>query len=106
MIILPISLLTLALSSLTTNSRYASIGFASIVIGTPILAEILSKITRKDSFLMLSIWANFDLLGQHLFGLNVDYSYPWYMALLICFGLISISLWVLQNRIRAVQVIQ
>ncbi len=106
LIILPISLLTLALSSLTTNSRYASIGFASIVIGTPILAEILSKITRKDSFLMLSIWANFDLLGQHLFGLNVDYSYPWYMALLICFGLISISLWVLQKRIRAVQVIQ
>ena len=106
LIILPISLLNLALSSLTTNHRYAAIGFASIVIGTPVLAEIISHITRREAFRMLSIWANFDLLGHHLFGLSHDYKYPWYFALLICGSLMGGSLWILQNQIRAIKSIQ
>jgi len=106
LIILPVSLLNLALSSLTTNHRYASIGFASIVIGTPVLAEIIAQITRHEAFRMLSIWSNFDLLGHHLFGLNHNYKYPWYIALLICGGLVVGSLWILQNQIRAVKSIQ
>ncbi|MAT75851.1 hypothetical protein CMK14_11975 [Candidatus Poribacteria bacterium] len=106
LIILPTSLLILALSSLTTNSRYAAVGFAALLVGTPVLAEVLSFVTRKEAFHLLSIWANYDLLGSYLFGLSPPYSYPWYLALLICLGIMGSSLWVLQKRIRAVQIVQ
>ena len=106
LIILPTSLLILALSSLTTNSRYAAVGFAALLVGTPVLSEVLSFVTRKEAFHLLSIWANYDLLGSYLFDLSPPYSYPWYLALLICLGIMVSSLWVLQKRIRAVQIVQ
>ena len=105
-IIVPSSLMILALSSLTSNSRYAAIGFGAILIGTPLVYQILQQITHSSKMAMISIWANYDILGSKLFGLRPPYSSHWFWSLLTLAGMISVCLWILHRRIQAVQIVK
>ena len=105
-IILSTSLLILAFSSLTTNSRYAIIGFSAVWFGSVVVYEILKEMARTSKVALVSIWANYDILGTTLFGGTPDYSVHWVWALLVQIALIVFYLFVLRRRIRAVEVIK
>ena len=105
-IILSTSLLMLVFSSLTTNSRYASIGFFAVWFGSPVIYEVIKAITRTSKVALVSIWANYDILGTTIFGGSPDYSVHWVWALLTQIALIALCLFVLHRRIRAVEVVK
>ena len=105
-IILSTSLLMLLFSSLTTNSRYAIIGFSAVWFGSPVIYEVIKAIARTSKVALVSIWANYDLLGTTIFGSSPDYSVHWVWALLIQIALIALCLFVLHRRIRAVEVVK
>ena len=105
-IILSTSLLILLFSSLTTNSRYAIIGFSAVWFGSPILYEVLRMITRTSKVALVSVWANYDILGTTLFGGSPDYSVHWVWSLLIHVAVLTACVLVLRRRIRAVEVVK
>ncbi|RKU38648.1 hypothetical protein C6496_05490 [Candidatus Poribacteria bacterium] len=105
-IILSTGLLILLFSSLTTNSRYAIIGFSAVWFGSIVLYEVLKEMARTSKVALVSIWANYDILGTALFGGSPDYSVHWVWALLIQIALIVFYLFVLRRRIRAVEVVK
>ncbi len=105
-IILSTGLLILLFSSLTTNPRYAIIGFSAVWFGSPVIYEVLKAITRTSRVALVSIWANYDILGTTIFGGTQDYSVHWVWALLIQIAVIALCLFVLHRRIRAVEVVK
>ena len=105
-IMLSSSLLMLLFSSLTSNPRYAIIGFCAVWFGSPIIYEILTEITRTSKIALVSIWAHYDILGTVLFAGSYNYAVHWVWALLIQIALIAICLFVLHRRIRAVEIVK
>ena len=105
-IILVSSLLMLVFSSLTSNSRYAIIGFCAVWFGTPVIYEILKAITRTSKVALVSIWANYDILGTALFAVSRNYAVHWVWALLTQIALVALCIFVLHRRIRAVEIVK
>ena len=105
-IILSAGLLILLFSSLTTNPRYATIGFSAVWFGSPVIYEVLKAITRTSKVALVSVWANYDILGTTIFGGSPDYSVHWVWALLTQIAVIALCLFVLHRRIRAVEIVK
>ena len=105
-IILVSSVLMLVFSSLTSNPRYAIIGFCAVWFGSPVIYEILKVITRTSKVALVSIWANYDILGTALFGDVSNYAVHWVWALLTQIALIALCIFVLHRRIRAVEIVK
>jgi ABC-2 type transport system permease protein len=105
-IIVPLSLVILTLSSLTSNARYAAIGFGAILVGTPLVYQILREMTRSSKVAVVSIWANYDIIGSKLFGIQPGYASHWFWSLLVLVGIIAVCLWILRRRIQAVQIVK
>ena len=106
LITLSSSLLMLLFSSLTSNPRYAIIGFCAVWFGSPVIYEVLRAITRTSKMALISIWANYDILGTVLFAGTHSYAVHWTWALLIQIALIALCLFVLHRRIRAVEIVK
>ena len=105
-IIVTTSLLILLFSSLTTNPRYAIIGFAAVWFGLPVTYEVINAAVRTSKVAFVSIWANYDILGARIFGNSPNYSVHWVWALLVLVAVITFCLFVLHRRIRAVEVVK
>ena len=106
LITLSSSLLMLLFSSLTSNPRYAIIGFCAVWFGSPVIYEILKAITRTSKMALVSIWANYDILGTVLFASSQNYAVHWGWALLVQIVLIVLCVFVLHHRIRAVEIVK
>ena len=100
------SLLILLFSSLTTNSRYATIGFCAVWFGLPVIHRILKEIIPSSKVALVSVWANFDRLGNALFGLESSYNIHWSWTLLLLAALTAVCILVLRRRIRAVEIVK
>ncbi len=105
-IIVTTSLLMLLFSSLTKNSRYAIIGFCSVWFGLPVIHAILSEILSSSKVALVSIWANLDRLGMALFGMESGYDIHWFWTIIILLGLSSFCIFILRQRIRAVEIVK
>ena len=83
-VVFPLSLLIVTFSSLTTDARYAAVWFIAVLVGTPILQEIIEQVTRSRETEIISIWGNFDALGMQLFGLAPESQiWVWSAAVLV-----------------------
>ncbi len=100
------SLLMLFFSSLTKNSRYATIGFCAVWFGLPVLHLILKEVFRTSTIALVSIWANYDRLGTALFDLESGYNIHWSWTLLTLTALTALCIFVLRHRIRAVEIVK
>lgn len=100
------SLLMLVFSSLTTNLRYAIIGFCAVWFGLPILHLILEEVISSSTVGLVSIWANFDRIGTALFGLQSGYNIHWSWTVLLLTALTAACILVLRHRIRAVEIVK
>ena len=106
LLILSASLLMLLFSSLTSNPRYATIGFCAVWFGSPIIQQLLKDITRTSKTAVVSIWANYDILGSALFDGSQHHAVHWAWSLLTVLALIALCLFVLHRRIRAVEIVK
>ena len=104
LLMIPAAFLILALSSATRNSRYAAVGFAAVLVGTPILGETLRGMFDLKKAVYISYSANLEILGRPLFGLPNNHSWLWSMCILLC--IIGACLYVMSRKVREVSVVK
>jgi ABC-type transport system involved in multi-copper enzyme maturation permease subunit len=95
----------LALSSLSKSSRYVGILYAGILFFTAAIYGVMYAITRSSSLSWLSLGANLNQVVDVIFRLKPRYGTPWQVSLIVIFGLIAVSISVLERRVRGVEVV-
>ena len=104
---LVMSLVALAVSSLSRSARVAGLGFFGLLMGLEVARGILYAIYRRPETALLSLQADLRSLGVTLFGLtdrsvNVPWAYAAAMLAAVSVGCVL----VLRSRVRAVEVVQ
>lgn len=95
----------LALSSLSKSSRYVGILYVGITFFTGAIYGALYAITGSTRVSWISIGANVDQVVDVVFRLKPRYATPWQVSLLVIFGLIAVSISILERRVRGVEVV-
>jgi len=95
----------LALSSLTTSARYTAMLYAGVVLFTAALFSILFGITNSSALAWLSFRANLDQIGDVIFRLPPRYDSSWFLSVVVVALLIGLSVFVLERRVRGVEVV-
>ncbi len=105
-IILFFTFYTLLLSSLNKNRRYVAVLIFGLYMFTDILFGIFHGIFRNPYFALLSIKNNLKQVGAALFGQEPQYDIPWVLSLLILAAFCTFSAFVLNKKIRGVEVVK
>jgi ABC-2 type transport system permease protein len=95
----------LALSSLSNSSRFVGILYAGVTFFSAAIYGVIFAITRSTAFSWISIPANLEQIGNVIFRLPARYDTPWGVSLLVIVGLIALSGFVLERRVRGVEVV-
>lgn len=97
---------TLLLSSLNKNRRYVAVLIFGLYFFSDILFNIFHGIFRNPYFALLSIKNNLQQVGAVIFGQDPEYNIPWVLSLVILAALCGVSSWVLNKKIRGVEVVR
>ena len=95
----------LALSSLSNSSRYVGILYAAVLFFTQAVYGVVYAVTRSTAMSWLSVSANLAQLGDVIFRLPPQYDTPWIVSLVVIIALIALSGFVLERRVRGVEVV-
>jgi ABC-2 type transport system permease protein len=96
----------LALSSLSKSSRYVAILYAGAYFFSHAVFGVIYAITGSTKMAWLSLPGNLNQLGDIIFRLPPRYSTPAVVSALAVAVVIGASTWVLERRIRGVEVVQ
>jgi Na+/H+ antiporter NhaA len=103
---LAISLVTLALSSLTKSARVAGISFAAVFVGLEMVRLLLQFGLNHKEAVVLSVWADLKALGVALFAVQdpqLEIAWGWPLAVLAALSLACLAL--ISSRVRAVEIV-
>jgi len=101
------SLVVLAVSSLSRSARVAGLGFFGLLIGLEVARGILYAFYRRPETALLSLQANLRSLGVTLFGLtDRSVTLPWAYAAAMLAAVAIGCLLILRTRVRAVEIVQ
>ena len=103
-VLLP-SFTMLALSSLSTSSRYVGILYAGVVLFSSAMFTALRTITGNTFVSWMSVGANLEQLGDAIFRLPLRYETPLALSAAVVLGLIVVSVLVLERRVRGIEVV-
>jgi ABC-2 type transport system permease protein len=104
---LVMSLVALAISSLSRSARVAGLGFFGLLIGLEVARGILYALYRRPETALLSLQADLRSLGVTLFGLtDRSVSVPWAYAMAVLAAVSVGCVLVLRSRVRAVEIVQ
>ena len=95
----------LALSSLSTSARYVAVLYAGALLFTEAIFGTLRGVTGSSWLSWLSFRANLAQLGDVVFRLPPRYDTPWPVSLAVVIGVVVVSAWVLERRVRGVEVV-
>ena len=95
----------LALSSLSKSSRFVGVLYAGLIFFTAALFNAVRGVTRKDWLMWLSPSDVMEQLGDVIFRLPPRFDMPVWLAAVVVLLLIGGSAWVLERRVRAVEVV-
>ena len=95
----------LALSSLSKSSRFVGIMYAGLIFFTGALFKAVRGITGRSWLAWLSPTDALEQLGDMIFRLPLRYDLPVWGAVLVVVALIAGSAFVLERRVRAVEVV-
>ena len=95
----------LALSSLSTSARYVAVLYASAVLLSDAVFGTLSAATQSTGSSWLSFRANLAQVGDVVFRMSPRYDTPWVVSLAMIVAIIGVSIWVLDRRVRGVEVV-
>lgn len=95
LIIVLLSSVAMALSSMTVDKRYAGAGIFIIFIFSDIIARILDGLVKNDLVHLISFWDNIDVVGRQIFDIGNKYSFSWYNSLVILLLVILLSIGIL-----------
>ena len=95
----------LALSSLSGSARYTAMLYAGAVLFTDALFSTLRAITGNSALAWISFRANLGQIGDVIFRLEPRFDSPWLLSILVVVALIVLSMFVLERRVRGVEVV-
>jgi ABC-2 type transport system permease protein len=95
----------LALSSLSNSSRYVGILYTAVLFFTQAIYGVVYAVTRSTAMSWISVSANLTQIGDVIFRLPPKYDTPWIVSLLVIVALVGASAFVLEKRVRGVEVI-
>ena len=103
---LVVSLVVLAISSLSRSARVAGLGFVGLVFGLETVRLVLQNGFNRQEAVLLSLQADLQALGVALFGVvdrQLDIFWGWPLLVL---GVVSLGcLAILRSRVRAVEIV-
>ena len=103
---LVVSLVVLAISSLSRSARVAGLGFVGLVFGLEMIRLVLQNGFNRKEAVLLSLQADLQALGVALFGVvdrQLDIAWGWPLLVL---GVVSLGcLAILRSRVRAVEIV-
>jgi hypothetical protein len=103
--VLMVSMCILALSSLSTNSRFVGILFTALIFFSDALYGVMRAVTGGTSVSWIAFGNNLAQLGDVIFRVPARYETPWGVSLAIVVALIGISAVILERRIRGVEIV-
>jgi ABC-type transport system involved in multi-copper enzyme maturation permease subunit len=95
----------LALSSLSKSARFVGIMYAGMVFFTHALYGVVFVVTRNTKFSWMSLQGNLQLLGDLVFRVEPRYDTPAWVTVLALAGIVGASAYVLERRVRGVEVV-
>jgi ABC-2 type transport system permease protein len=95
----------LALSSLSNSSRYVGILYTAVLFFTQAIYGVVYAVTRSTAMSWLSVSANLAQLGDVIFRLPPKYDTPWIVSLVVVVALVAASAFILERRVRGVEVV-
>jgi ABC-2 type transport system permease protein len=100
-----VSTAMLALSSLSTNSRFVGIMYTGLIFFSQAVYGVLRFITTSTRLSWVAFGNNLAQLGDVIFRVPLHYQTPWPVSLLMVVLLIAVSVFVLERRVRGVEII-
>jgi hypothetical protein len=95
----------LALSSLSNSSRYVGIMYAAVTFFSSAVYGVLYLVTRSTSLSWISFTANLSQVGNVIFRLPLKYDTPWPLSLFMIVLIVVFSGFILERRVRGVEVV-
>lgn len=103
--VLVASFTMLALSSLSTSSRYVAVLYAGAVLFTDAMFAALRGITGSTAVSWVSFPATLAQVGDLVFRQRLRYDTPVAVSAIVLLALVVVSISVLERRIRGVEVV-
>jgi ABC-2 type transport system permease protein len=100
-----VSFAMLALSSLSNSSRFVGVAYAALTFFTQAIVGVLSGVTGDSRWSWISVPNDLALLGDAIFRLPTRFQTPVPVAFLVVAAVIVLSAFVLERRIRAVEIV-
>jgi ABC-2 type transport system permease protein len=95
----------LALSSLSKSSRYVGVLYAALIFFSSAIYHVVYAVTRSTALSWLSFSASVEQVGNVIFRLKAPYDTPWPVSLLVIAALVGLSAFVLERRVRGIEVV-
>ena len=95
----------LALSSLTTSTRYVAVMFAGVMFFSEAVYGTLRLVTGSTAVSWVSFTGSLAQIGDVVFRLPPRYQTPIAVSMIVIAGLTAVSLSVLERRVRGVEVV-
>ena len=96
----------LALSSMSKSARFVGVMYAGLIFFTSALFNALRGITGRSSFAWISPTETLEQIGNIIFRLDPPFTVPPFAAVLALIVLMGGSLWILERKVRGVEVVQ
>lgn len=94
-----------ALSSLSTSTRYVAVMYAGVVFFTEAIYAVLAFATGSTRVAWVSPSRNFDVVSDAIFRQPARFDTPVAVSVLVLLGLVAVSISVLERRVRGVEVV-
>jgi ABC-2 type transport system permease protein len=95
----------LALSSLSTSTRYVAVMFAGVMFFTDIVFNVMRLVTGSTAVSWMSFTGSLSQVGDAIFRLPLRYQTPVSVSFIVLAALVVLSLSVLERRVRGVEVV-
>jgi ABC-2 type transport system permease protein len=103
--IVMVSTSMLALSSLSTNSRFVGILYTALIFFGQALSGVLRFITGGTKLSWIAFGNDLAQVGDLIFRVPLRFDIPWPVSLLTIVGLVAVSGLILERRVRGVEIV-
>ena len=100
------SFYTLLLSSLSKNSRLVAILIFGIYFTSDIVFLIFRSEFRSHYVSLVSLRANLQQVGAHIFGQKTPYDISWIFSFLVLLGICVLAGFVLRNKVKGIEIVK
>ena len=99
------TLTMLALSSLSKSSRFVGVMYAGIILFTGAIQGMFWVMTRSSGASLVSPTASLKQIGDVIFRTPPSYDIPWVWSLAVVLLVMGVSVFILERRVRGVEVV-